>query len=281
MSKMILCTGAYAETPYFMEKIGKNIYSIEELCYSIVQSAFLLDIDAFDDNLVDWIGRELKLEKLSDELRTMLSRRVSAAAFAGTILEYVRYNTPEEIEKTEEILKANSNMNVVDKRMARADYLLQNKKFELAIREYNYLLEHVPEIDTHLRAVIEQNTGIIYANMFAFGKAADMFLAAYEDDHQDESYLAYLAANRMQMSEQEYLEFISNNPDATQMSLKLEQRLDEAGDLYSSGKDNHVLRTMAVFKSESKMAEYYSQIDKIAVSLKEEYRSITSDAGNR
>ncbi len=281
MSKMILCTGAYAETPYFMEKIGKNIYSIEELCYSIVQSAFLLDIDAFDDNLVDWIGRELKLEKLSDELRTMLSRRVSAAAFAGTILEYVRYNTPEEIEKTEEILKANSNMNVVDKRMARADYLLQNKKFELAIREYNYLLEHVPEIDTHLRAVIEQNTGIIYANMFAFGKAADMFFAAYEDDHQEESYLAYLAANRMQMSEQEYLEFISNNPDATQMSLKLEQRLDEAGDLYSSGKDNHVLRTMAVFKSESKMAEYYSQIDKIAVSLKEEYRSITSDAGNR
>ena len=281
MSKMILCTGAYAQTPYFMEKIGKNIYSIEELCYSIVQSAFLLDIDSFDEALVDWIGRELKLEKLSDELRTMLARKVSAAAFAGTILEYVRYNTPEEIEKTEEILKANGNMNVVDKRMARADYLLQNKKYGLAIREYNYLLEHVSEIDAHLRAVIEQNAGIIYANMFAFTKAAEMFMAAYRDDHQEESYLAYLAANRLKMSEREYLEFISDNTDATQLSLKLEQRLDEATDLYASGKDNHNLRTMAVFKSESKMAEYYSQVDKIALALKEEYRSITSNTGNR
>lgn len=281
MSKMILCTGAYAQTPYFMEKIGKNIYSIEELCYSIVQSAFLLDIDSFDEALVDWIGRELKLEKLSDELRTMLARKVSAAAFAGTILEYVRYNTHEEIEKTEEVLKANGNMNVVDKRMARADYLLQNKKYGLAIREYNYLLEHVSEIDAHLRAVIEQNAGIIYANMFAFTKAAEMFMAAYQDDHQEESYIAYLAANRMMMTEQEYLSFISENPDAMQQSLKLEQRLDEANDLYASGRDNHILRTMAVFKSETKMAEYYEQLDKIAAELKSDYRSITADSGNR
>ncbi|MCR4901501.1 MAG: hypothetical protein K6A23_01465 [Butyrivibrio sp.] len=281
MSKMILCTGAYASTPYFVEKIGKNIYSIEELCYIIVQNAFLIDIDSFDDELIDWIGKECKLEKLSDELRFMHGKKVSAAAFAGTILEYVRYNTDEEIQRTEEILKANSNMNVIDKRMARADYLLQNKNYELALHEYHYLLEHIPEIDSHLKAVIEQNTGIIYANMFAYNKAAEMFMAAYEDGHQQESYLAFLAAKRLSMSEREYVEFISENRDNTEISLKLEHRMDEALDLYSGSRDNHLLRTMAVYKSESKMAEYYEQLDKIAVSLKAEYRSLVGDMRNR
>ena len=55
MSKPILCIGRYAENPYHIEKIGRNVYCIEELCYCIVQNAFLLDEDSFNRELFDWI----------------------------------------------------------------------------------------------------------------------------------------------------------------------------------------------------------------------------------
>ena len=43
MNKPILCIGTYAQTPFHMEKIGRNVFCIEELCYCIVQNAFLID----------------------------------------------------------------------------------------------------------------------------------------------------------------------------------------------------------------------------------------------
>ena len=93
MSKPILCIGRYAENPYHIEKIGRNVYCIEELCYCIVQNAFLLDEDSFDRELFDWIESECCLQKLADELRSMAAKRCSMASLAGTILDYVGYNT--------------------------------------------------------------------------------------------------------------------------------------------------------------------------------------------
>ena len=57
MSKPILCIGSYAKTPYHIEKIGRNVYCIEELCYCIVKNAFLLDEESFTRDLFDWIER--------------------------------------------------------------------------------------------------------------------------------------------------------------------------------------------------------------------------------
>ena len=79
MSKPILCIGRYAENPYHIEKIGRNVYCIEELCYCIVQNAFLLDEESFDSELFDWIDQECRLEKLSDELRGMAAPSVPSS----------------------------------------------------------------------------------------------------------------------------------------------------------------------------------------------------------
>ena len=108
MSKPILCIGRYAQNPYHIEKIGRNVYCIEELCYCIVQNAFLLDEESFDKELFDWIETECCLQKLSDELRSMAAKRCSMASLAGTILDYVGYNTRKEVDKTEEILRGNA-----------------------------------------------------------------------------------------------------------------------------------------------------------------------------
>lgn len=281
MSKPILCIGTYAEKPYHVDKVGKNVYCIEELCYLIVQNAFLLDEDSFDNSLFDWIETECSLEKLSDELRSMRAKRCSLASLAGTILDYVGYNTKKEVDKTEEILRENAGMDVYRKRLSRADFLMKNEKYTMAFKEYEFLLENTPDIDNDLRARIEHNEGVMYARLFLFEKAEKMFLAAFEDCKNPESYIQYLAAVRMRLSDKEYVSFVADNEEVYEASLELEKRMNEATELYSASQDKLSLGTISVIKAEGKMHEYYDKIGEKTESIKREYRDIVREKISR
>ncbi len=277
MSRPILCIGSYAKEPYHIEKIGRNVYCIEELCYCIVKNAFLIDEETFGRELFDWIEKECFLEKLSDELRSMYAKRCSMAAIAGTILDYVGYNTRKEVDRTEEILRANAGMDVYKKKLARADFLMKNERYSMAFREYEFLLNNTPEMDKKLRGRIEHNEGVMYAKLFLFDKAAQMFLKAYEHSGSRESYLQYLSAVRMNLSNKEYVSFIADSDEAYEASMDVESRMKEAEELYASCKDNLMFRTLAVYKAEGKMHEYYDKIGDITDEIKSTYRDIVKD----
>ena len=277
MSKPILCIGSYAENPYHIEKIGRNVYCIEELCYCIVKNAFLLDEESFGSSLFDWIEEECSLVKLSDELRSMYAKKCSMAALAGTILDYVGYNTRKEVDKTEEILRGNAGMDVYQKKLARANFLLKNGRYAMAFREYEFLLANTPSIDRQLRGKIEHNEGVMYARLFLFDKAANMFLKAYEDGGDKESYYQYLSAVRMDLSNKEYVSFIADNDEAYEASMEIEKRMKEAEDLYASSDENHKLGTLSVYKAEGKMHEYYDQVGEITDKMKQTYRDLVKD----
>lgn len=277
MSRPILCIGNYASKPFQIEKIGRNVYCIEELCYCIVKNAFLLDEESFGSDLFDWIEKECLLEKLADELRRMASKHCSMASLAGTILDYVGYNTRKEVDKTEEILRENAGMDIYRKKLARADFLMRNNRYSMAFKEYEFLLTNTPDIDRKLRARIEHNEGVMYARMFLYERAADMFLKAFEDGGSRESYIQYLSAVRMNLSNKEYVAFIADNEEAYYASMDVEKRMNEAEDLYAASDDNHEIGTLAVYKAEGKMHEYYNGVGDITEGLKAEYREIVKD----
>ena len=273
MNKPILCIGTYAQTPFHMEKIGRNVFCIEELCYCIVQNAFLLDEESFGDDLFTWIEKECSLVKLANELKGMAAKKCSVAALAGTILDYVGYNTRKEIERTESILRDNAGMDIYSKKLARADFLMQSEKYSMAFKEYEFLLENTPDIDLNIRSRIEHNEGVMYARLFLFDRAAELFKKAYEDGNDNESYIQYLAALRMKMTDDEYVAFINENKqEAYEASLELERRMNEYQDLYAASDENHVIGTLGVYKAEGKMHEYYEKVGEVTESIKAKYR---------
>ena len=281
MSKLILCTGAYAQEPYDMKKIGRKVHSVEELCFCISQNAFMLDMDDFDAGMADWISGQCGLKKLGADLQELLRRKCSAAAFAGTILEYVRYNTEEEIHTVEEIMRSNAGMNVYEKKMARADYLLKNGKYHHAFEEYDELLRILPEIDREMRARIEHNKGCMYAEMFDYESAATMFKCEYADDPTEDAYLCYLAAMRMNLPERDYVAFIGADKEAYSFSMKLEQKMNQAVELYDVSDEKHFLDTLTACRTENNAGEYYSRLGETAVRMKEEYRDLVTDNGEK
>ncbi|MDE6389297.1 MAG: hypothetical protein K2L82_16030 [Lachnospiraceae bacterium] len=281
MSQIILGTGKYALKPYYVDKFYVNLYSVEELCYLLVEKAELLDQDMLQRELVQWLDEQCGLNDLAHTLYSLLNQNGSAVAFVGTILEYVNLYPEEVIVQTEQVVKSNEGLNPYERKKAKADYMLQNKKYFMALKQYYSLIEQVPESDKTLRSAILHNMGVTCAGMFMYEQAADWFMQAYGQDRNAESLEMYLASQRMHYEDKEYITFIADHPEYHDASLRVERRMNQASGQFEGTDENRMLFTLQVFKEEGSGTggsdvQYYQEIDKLTIGLKEKYREYVS-----
>lgn len=277
MGKVLLCTGRCADKPYFVDKIYVNVYSVEELCYCLLQDSCLLDAELMDRKLISWLAEECGLKELSDRLMELKDKDCPVSDFAGELLRYVGYGSEEEIRRTEENLKNGSGLSASEKKKLRADYYMENRKYVAALKVYDILLQELPAPDNGMKAGIFHNRGVAYAGLFQFENAAESFRQAYELDGAEESCMAYLAACRMWMEETEYVDFISSGKIDYETSLKVEQLVEDAVKQFEGTEESRMLFTLKVCKDEGNSVSYYDEIERITNSLKEQYREITAE----
>ncbi len=280
MSQVILETGNCAEEPYFIEKFYVNLYSVEELCYVLVENAELLDQEIMDRKLVQWLDEECGLNELAHNLYLLLNQKASSVAFVGTILEYVRLYPEEEIKRAEDIIRQNDGLDPYERKKAKADYLMGSRRYYAALRQYHFLLSELPETEKTLRAEIYYNIGVACAKMFLFERASEWFLKAYGTDGEEDSLLRYLAALRIHYQDKEYITFIADHPEYHNASLKVERMVKRASGQFEGTDENRMLFTLHVCKEEGSstagtMVAYYDEIDKLTERLKEQYREYT------
>ena len=279
MSRVILGTGMYAASPFYVDKFYVNLYSVEELCYLFVEKAELLDQDIMQRELVRWLDEQCGLNQLAHTLYSLLNQNGSTAAFVGTILEYVNLYPAETTAQTEQIVRNNEGLNPYERGKAKADYMLQNKKYYTALKQYYSLLERIPDTDSWLRAGVMHNMGVSCAKLFMFRQAADRFLQAYETDGNEESLELYLAALRMHYDDKDYVNYIAGHPEYHNVSLKVERQVDRAYGQFEGTDENRMLFTLQVFKEEGNGTvgsdvQYYQEIEKLTTGLKESYRDM-------
>lgn len=281
MSRIILETGRYAEKPYYVERFYVNLYSVEELCYLFVEKAELLDQDIMQHEMVQWLDEQCGLNQLAHSLYILLNQKGSTVAYVGTILEYVNLYPEEVIARTEEVIKANEGLNPYERKKAKADYLLQNRKYYAALEQYHSLLARIPETDKILQAKILHNMGVSCAGMFMFKQAAEWFMQSYQIEHEEENLISYLAAMRMSCQDKDYITFIAEHPEYHDASLAVEKRINQAVGQFEGTDENRMLFTLRVFKEEGNSTlgntvPYYNEIEKLTNSLKEKYREYVS-----
>lgn len=277
MGRILLCVGRYAEKPYFVDKIYVNVYSVEELCYCLMQDVYLLDSDFMDRRLLTWLSEECGLLELTDKLEGMIKKECSASDFTGAILRYAGYGSEEEIRRTEDSLKNSTGLTVYEKRKMRADYFMENRKYAAALKLYDTLTQELPETDKEGKAAVYHNRGVAYAELFQFENAAASFKQAYELSGGEEAYVEYLAASRMWMEETDYVDFVSAQPENYELSLKVEQMVDDTAKQFEGTQESRMLFTLKVCKEEGNAVSYYDEIERITNGLKEQYREITAE----
>ena len=207
--KASLCVGEYCETAYNIEELEIRVYCMEELCYCLKENAFLLDMSIMNDKLVDWIGEECRVRELAKQLYPMVHKQGSLSAFVLTILQYVGIYGEEELQAVAQVLKQGSGLSNLEKRKSQIDYMVEKRKYAAAIRGYDMLLETWSDLEREgrelpagkVRAAILHNKGVALTGLMLYDKAAEYFREAWQADP-DRSHLdAYLAAKRMELTE--------------------------------------------------------------------------------
>ena len=98
MSGYILCQTKTADSPYFIENISTNIYTLEELCYYLFHNLYLVDETVMNERLCVWIQDELNLPRLAARLKAGLGKFSSLEDVLYPVFKEINYLTYEELK---------------------------------------------------------------------------------------------------------------------------------------------------------------------------------------
>lgn len=272
MGKVILCTGEYASIPYQFENIGVKVYSAEELCYVLKENAFLLDREIVNKKLVRWIDECLDLPELASALYPLLHQKTSVGAFAGIILNYVKFYDRETIRSIEDIYRKSANLNAYEKLKTRVDYMVANGRYAMAITEYDALLSELPEQSVEMIAKVLHNKAVALCGLFLFEEAAECFMKSYTLVSDTDTLISYLAAKRLGMEEADYITFVAGFPEYYDATLELERRVEELKKMWNSSDEKAYLDMRISWKENSNVVKYYQETDEKVQELKDNYR---------
>lgn len=278
-----VCVGDYAKIPYCVAGPEIPVYSMEELCYCIKENAFLLDTSLMNDALLDWIDRECGLRELAKELHPLIHRQGSLSAFVIMIMKYTGFYSAECIREVELVLKQGAGLSSIEKRKSQIDYLLKRKKYVSALHGYDSLLakwqestgdmqsEVLPGAD--VKAAILYNKGVVFTRLMLYRQAADAFWEAYGLDKKEDYMMAYMAAKRMELSEDEYIGFVAEMPQNFECSLALEKRLEQLKQGWLQHAEYQQLQERKLLREGSGRQKYYDENERLTQALKNSYRS--------
>lgn len=273
MSPVILCLGKRTEIPYCIPVSGINVYSVEELCYFFGENAFLLDDGIINKHLVEWLEEQCELKELAELLYPLCKGEKDVEAFVRTVVEYTGYFAREDEERVIAAVRDCEGRSVGERKKTRADYYLEKRKYELAIKEYELLLKEAGEYETTVfHGDVFFGMGVAFAKMFLFEQADYYFGKAYAILQDERTAYQMLAAKRLYMSEQDYICYIADNPHLYLVSQELEENLNAAEKMWQVSEKKKQLDDLKKCKYIGEAQLYYEEMERMTNRLKENFR---------
>ena len=199
MSGYILCQTKRAKTPYFIENISTNIYTMEELCYYLYHNLYLVDRSIINENLCVWLSEELGLVQLAAKLRPHLGKFAAIEDVLYPIFKEINYLTYEELrELNTRLARLDAELPIVREKK-KGDALVENGMLVRGMQLYEGILKKkgLVQEQTALAAAICHNLGCVCSYLFQMEKATDYFWRAYQLDEEKDSLVTYLLAYRI------------------------------------------------------------------------------------
>lgn len=283
--RVSVCVGNYASTPYCVPGIEINVFCMEELCFVLKENAFLLDFSVMNDELLGWIEKECGLKELARALHPMVHKQGSLSTFVALILNFTGLYDGQIVAETEQVLKQGAGLSIIEKKKSQIDYLVKKKKYILAVRGYDGLIqkwqENVEEGEilpaAECLASIWHNKGVALAGLMIYEKAAECFLQAYEMEERKDFYLDYLAAKRMVLSESEYVAFVAENTERYELTLELEKDMERLTDEWEQQPEYLRLYAHRELRTGDRKQKYYEENERLTQTLKDSYRKSVAD----
>lgn len=188
MGGLLLC-GKRTTNPYYIKEAGINIYSIEELCYYLYNNTYMVGPEFFCEELTQFVSKELELPSLGQRLKQRIDYKDTLDTMVMEVLTSVAYYSHEECKGIEETIKALGSKSKPERMKARADMLLDRRKYVSAANAYKDILNNHEEVyEGSFVANIWNNLGVVYAKQFLFADAVNCFKMACDIDRKEEYF---------------------------------------------------------------------------------------------
>ncbi len=190
MSKLLLCQGNIAQTPYYFRDADMNVYSYEEMCYLIVHYPEETCDNVMDEALFRWIDSELGLSELAATLSELRRKEQPLTKYVIAILSYSGYASNEDVNTALTIFRTLERITPKERDKIRADKLLSDGRCFEAIRIYQDIVLTCDFNERELLGKLWHNMGTAYGRMFIFESANACFERAFHFSGSEESHRA-------------------------------------------------------------------------------------------
>lgn len=272
MGRILTAAGRLADMPYRIRKIERNVFSAEELCYSLSQCADFMDEEIMDPGLADWLAESCGLHDLARLLRGQLKGRHTPRDFVGTILRECGYLPAGETARVLARMEAGRGKASISRDLSRAQSLAGRGYMRQAQNTYTELLDRLPDMERGTRAQIWKEKGLHYADSFLFERAADCFKMAYELSPVPEHAFWYVASLYMYMDGDAYRHFLEENPQFYESAYQVEQRAARAESRFKSGAESRQMRRLRQLRREKQEEAFSSRLGHTLKGLQDDYR---------
>ena len=274
MGELLYCHEPIAALPYYVEGIGMNLYSMEELSYYIMSNTFLLDNSFMCEELCTWVEKQMGLYKLAEQLRDIMRGNGLLSDFVLAILEQNGYCTMKEMQDIVFTIRQMEEKSDFECNKIRADQLMAKKKYLAGIYEYKRLLDSpdAKEASALLCGNIWHNLGTAYARLFLFEEAAKCYEEAYRLNESRESLRECLLCFRCMHDETGFMrKAMEHNIDETGMQeIRNELSIASRSEQLEQFEDH--LEELAKVNGGNTKSQAKTEISDIIFRWKEEYR---------
>ena len=235
MSAYILCQTRRTETPFFLENISTNIYSLEELCYFLYHNLPLVDETVIREDLCRWIETELRLPALAERLRPHLGRFSDLQDFLYPIFKEINYLNYDELRSLSTRLSQLESQTLYERQKLKGDAMVKNGMTVNAIRTYQKLLsyaelslppEEMMEEEKRFASSVHHNLGCAYARLFQMDKAVECFWTSYLLVPDQKELATYLLCYKNARTPLEYESRLEELSVEEAVKRQVEEKLD-------------------------------------------------------
>ena len=205
MGRLFLCEQPLAKKPYRIKESGWEVYSLEEICYFLMEYAGILEDSLMEEEFLVWLREEMLCSKLAEQLKSITGTSQDAFEFYQAILASVSFCEAKDMEQFRADYCQGRKLSTVERHKKKADVLLRNEQYEKAIMTYHSVLgeKEIGQMSKEFLGSIWHNLGTAHARMF-FQKAAGCYQKAYEYLQREESKQQMLVAIELSTERTEY-----------------------------------------------------------------------------
>lgn len=269
---LLLCTKK-ADKPYKLPETDINIYCIEELCYYIYNNTYMITTEFFTRELIEFLEKDLGLVSLGQKLKRGIDYNEHFVDLVMHIMNSCNYYNADEKSQFAKNLEQISNKSPAGRVKARADMLLNSRKYASAIAAYSLILEknEISKEEDYYSNIVN-NIGIAYVNMFEYEEAIKYFKKAYSMKKK-EDYIDNLICAAILEDSDDTIKSIMEEYEITKENFDKYRKVIEYQTKQIAKNKNYREIMEKVSYSGGKSIEVYNkQVNEVLTDFRNEYR---------